>query len=76
MLVAETGKETMALRTLVNLVAACCIPKLMRAAGPVAGLSKFISTAKERFLLDPGQSEELKAHLRAIEDEVAEGRVS
>ena len=69
-LVAETGQETMALRTLVNLVVACCIPKRMRAAGPVVGLSEVLSTLKERFLSDPGQSEELKAHLREIDETV------
>ena len=69
-LVAETGPETMALRTLVNLVVACCIPKRMRAAGPVVGLSEVLSTLKERFLSDPGQSEELKAHLREIDETV------
>ena len=69
-LVAETGQETMALRTLVNLVLDFCIPKGMRAAGPVVGLWELLALAKERFLSDPGQSEELKAHLREIDETV------
>ena len=42
----------------------------MRAAGPVVGLSEVLSTLKERFLSDLGQSEELKDHLREIEETV------
>ena len=50
--------------------APCCIPKRMRAAGPVVGLSELLALAKERFLSDPDQSEELKAHLREIDETV------
>ena len=42
----------------------------MRAAGPVVGLSELLALAKERFLSDPDQSEELKAHLREIDETV------